>query len=124
MATEWSEFCKASEFTCRDGAVEVQLRDGRRQSVAVEDHGDFYLLRSTVARAAAVQQTSEAILRAWERNRSVFLVGFRIDARGRMIGEARLPKIGLTAEEWQFTVIHVAQECDRFEFQLTGQDSE
>jgi hypothetical protein len=58
----------------------------------------------------------------WRRNRVTELVGFRLDRRGRIIGEAVLPSPGLTAKEWDLYVRAVARACDRFEYVLTGQD--
>jgi len=52
------------------------------------------------------------------------LMGFRIDRRGRLVGEAWVPKAGLTGEEFQLYVRHLAVEADRFEYGLTGRDSE
>ncbi|HEU5178897.1 MAG TPA: hypothetical protein VFU24_15710, partial [Burkholderiales bacterium] len=63
-------------------------------------------------------------LRAWRRNRSSQLVGFRVDQRGRLVGEAWVPKAGLSAQEFQVYVRRVAAECDRFEYLLTGAYSE
>lgn len=71
-----------------------------------------------------VGELSDALVRAWSRNRSVMLAGFRVDERGRMIGESWVPKAGLTASEFQFALRHLAEESDRFEFQLTGRDQE
>ena len=51
------------------------------------------------------------------------LVGFRIDARGRLIGEAWVPKAGVTSSEFTSYLRAVAAECDRFEYQLTGSDA-
>jgi hypothetical protein len=71
-----------------------------------------------------VEEIPDAAVRAWVRNRSVMLVGFRVDERGRMVGESWVPKPGLTAAEFQFILRHLATESDRFEFQLSGQDHE
>ncbi|MCX6929334.1 MAG: YbjN domain-containing protein [Verrucomicrobia bacterium] len=124
MKIDWREFCRATGFAPFDGGVEVRFDNGRSQKVAVEDHSDAFLVCSTVARAATVSEMPDAAMRAWIRNRSVTLVGFRVDERGRMIGEAWILKAGLTAAEFQLYVRTVSQECDRFEFQLTGSDME
>jgi hypothetical protein len=59
---------------------------------------------------------------AWERNRTSDLVGFKIDGRKCLIGEACVPTAGLTADEWGTHVRHVARTCDRMEYLLTGRD--
>jgi hypothetical protein len=41
-----------------------------------------------------------------------------------VVGEAWVPKEGLTAEEFQVYVRAVATESDRFEYALTGRDVE
>lgn len=61
-------------------------------------------------------------LDAWQRNRAVKLVGFRVDARGRLVAEARVPKHGLTPDEFRTYVSAVATEADRLELILTGKD--
>jgi hypothetical protein len=102
--------------------VEVIFANERRQGVRIEDQTDAYRVFSVAAKADKLNNLSNPALVAWERNRSLSLMGFRVDERGRMIGEAWLPKIGLTAEEFQLYVRTVALECDRFEFKLTGRD--
>jgi hypothetical protein len=124
MNINWQQFCKAEGFASDDDGVEVRFDSGRSQKVAVVDHGDAFLLRSIVARQAVVKDVPDAALRAWGRNRCAFLVGFRVDERGRVVGEAWLPKPGITNSEFQIVLRHLATESDRFEFQLTGQDYE
>ena len=124
MNNKWQQFCEAEGFVSNDDGVEVRFESGRSQKVAVEDRGDAFLLRSIVARQAVVNEVPDAALRAWVRNRSAFLVGFRVDERGRVVGEAWIPKPGITNSEFQMVLRHLATESDRFEFQLTGQDHE
>jgi hypothetical protein len=124
MNVNWWQFCKADGFVADDDGVEVRFDNGRSQKVAVEDRGDAFLLRSIVARQAVVNEVPDAALRAWVRNRSAFLVGFRVDERGRVVGETWIPKAGITNSEFQIVLRHLATESDRFEFQLTGRDYE
>jgi hypothetical protein len=42
-------------------------------------------------------------------------VGFKIDGRGRLVGEAWVPPAGLNREEWSVYVRAVARACDRVE---------
>lgn len=58
------------------------------------------------------------------RHRGTTLAGFRIDPRGRLLGESLIPKPGLSAAEFQHWVRVAAAECDRFEHALTGKDVE
>ncbi len=59
---------------------------------------------------------------AWKRNRFSDLIGFKIDGRGRLVGEAWVPVAGLDAEEWALYVGTVARTCDRVEYLLSGRD--
>jgi hypothetical protein len=90
----------------------------------VTEENDVYSLSAVVVRQRTVASLPELPVHTWLRNRAVPLVGFRIDRRNRLVGEAWIPKAGLTAEEFQLYVRTVAIECDRFEYLLTGQDIE
>jgi hypothetical protein len=105
-------------------AVVVDLGHGRRHRVDVRATGDALELSGVVARRAIVEETENAALAAWERNRAVSLVGFRLDNRGRLVGEAWMPTSGLSRDEFLFYVRSTAASCDLFEFQLTGKDRE
>jgi hypothetical protein len=62
-------------------------------------------------------------VRTWRRNRGTELVGFHIDRRRRLMGVTWVPKAGLAEAEFQLCVRTLATECDRYEFELTGQDA-
>ncbi len=61
---------------------------------------------------------------AWLINRYRELVGFKVVERGTIIGEAWVPAIALTAEEWTLYVRTVAKACDQLEYLWTGVDRE
>ena len=124
MSAEWEVLCRGADFLVEAPLVHVQLGDQRRHRVTVEEHGSEYLLSAIVVRRSVVGSDPGLALEAWLRNRTTRLVGFRIDTRGRLIGEAWVPKAGLTAEEFQLVARTVAAECDRFEYALTGRDVE
>lgn len=124
MIPDWRKFCRAKSGRSGEDGFTLQLETGRTQRVRVRNSGDALLLWSVVARSSVVAELREAALLAWERNRLVHLVGFRVDGKGRMVGETWLPKAGLTAGEFDYVARHLAAECDRFEFQLTGEDRE
>ena len=121
---EWSKLCAGDGLSPDGDAIDVKLSAGRRHSVSVRDAGVVYELHSVVVRPGIVRELGDVPLRAWRRNRSSHLVGFRVDQRGRLVGEAWVPKAGLSAEEFQIYVRRVAAECDRFEYLLTGADWE
>jgi hypothetical protein len=122
---EWQQFCRGAEGVTinRDG-IDVISPNARRHRVRVRETADSYDLIAVVARSAALQDVPDAPLRAWRRNRGMQLVGFRTDPKGRMVGEAWVPKAGLGREEFLLYVRRVAAECDEFEFHLTGKDLE
>jgi len=124
MANDWQGYALAEGFTVDGSAIGVSFADGRRQLVNVSEGVEEYRLSSFVVKQAKAESISDLPLQVWKRNRSTAIVGFRIDDRGRLVGEAWVPKLGMTAEEFQLTVRTVAAECDRWEFILTGRDNE
>jgi hypothetical protein len=124
MAADWIRFCRAKDLTVDEPHVDVRFRDERRHRVTVKDEGDAYLISGFVVRQAMVTSLPDLPIQTWIRNRATQLVGFRIDQRLRLVGEAWLPKLGLTSAEFQLYLRTVASECDRFEYILTGRDIE
>lgn len=124
MAADWVRFCQAKDLSVDRSNVDVQFGDGRRHRVTVKDEGDAYIISGFVVRRAVVPLIPDLPVQAWIRNRVTQLVGFRIDQRFRLVGEAWVPKAGLTSEEFQLYLRTVASECDRFEYLLTGRDIE
>jgi hypothetical protein len=132
MRADWVQYCRVTDFTVKESDVEVcfgaaghhQASGERHHRVSVEDLGQEYRLRAFVVRQAVVNSLADLPVTAWSRNWSTSLVGFRIDERGRLVGEAWVPKAGLSAQEFQLYVRTLAAECDRFEYVLTGRDAE
>lgn len=102
----------------------MKFEDERRHRVLVIDEGDAYLISGFVVRQAVVTSIPNLPVQVWTRNRATKLMGFRIDRRLRLVGEAWVPKAGITAEEFQLYLRTVAAECDRFEYIITGRDIE
>ncbi len=124
MAANWLPFCDARDLVANEPYIDVAFGDDRKHRVHVQDEKDAYLLSAFVVRQSVVASHTDLPVQTWLRNRAVALVGFRIDRRGRLVGEAWVPKVELTPEEFQLYVRAVAVECDRFEYLLTGRDSE
>ena len=124
MQLDWKILSRANGFKINGDEICVSLGTGRKQVVQVADAEDTIHLLSFVARAVIVAQIEDAAIQAWQRNRAVALVSFRIDQKGRLLGESWVPKIGLNEIEFQLYVRTLAVECDRFEHQLTGRDVE
>lgn len=123
MVADWRNYCRANNFDVEGNSVLVDLPGSRVQRVSIHDEQDVYLLTSIVARAAVIAEIDSLPFQVWERNHGTELLGFKIDARGRLIGEAWVSKAGLTGSEFTTYLHAVASECDRFEYQLTGLDA-
>lgn len=124
METDWQDLLTGSEYQLREGSVTVTLPSGRKHAVAVTREGDAFHVSGIVARRNVVEAIEGPALRAWQRNRASQLVGFRLDKRGRLVGEAWVPLAGLGEAEFRLYVRSVAKACDRFEYLLTGADRE
>jgi hypothetical protein len=124
MSREWACLCKGAGFAAFGDEIEVRFADDRHHRVRVDDEGDAFRVVGVVARRGALEKLENIALQAWRRNRSTQLVGFRRDDRGRLVGEAWVPKAGLSGEEFATYVRQVAAECDRLEYLLTGRDTE
>jgi hypothetical protein len=121
---EWREFCVgAPDLIAGNAGVTVRFSN-RRQRIDVRTGDGVIELRGVVARRAVAVQIERVALVAWERNRAGSLVGFRVDDRGRLVGEAWVPTRGLTRDEFLFYLRTTAAACDLFEYQLTGKDLE
>jgi len=124
-SSDWKRWCRGhADIALAGDAVVVTFVGERHHRVEVVDAGEAYELTGLVARHLALKSVPNAHLRAWERNRATQLVGFRVDRRGRLVGNAWAPKPGMGADEFLHYVRRVALECDRFEFILTGKDNE
>ena len=122
---DWRKICAGVRDLQFDGdAVLVTLVGGFQHRVEVEPKHDAIELRAIVARRGVVEGLDIPALAMWRRNRASTLVGFRLDNRGRLVGESWVPGAGLTTDEFLVYVRNIAAACDRFEFQLTGKDRE
>ena len=123
MNADWRQLARSAGHAVRDDSIEVAFDGGRRQVVHIDESNEgSHRLWSVAAQPAVVRELREPRLQMWRRNRVTELVGFRLDKRGRIIGEVLLPSPGLTANEWELYIRAVARACDRFEYLLTGQD--
>lgn len=122
---DWRGFCRGeSDLSVDQNDIVVTFADERVHRVSVHESADSYEFSAVVARAAVIREIDDAPLRAWRRNRATQLLGFRIDAKGRLVGEAWAARPGIDREEFLMYVRRVATECDLFEFHLTGKDRE
>jgi hypothetical protein len=124
MNVNWRSFCSAKNLTVDGEFIRVSFHEGRQHTVHVQEEADCFYFKAVVARSALVATLDAAVVMTWVRNRTVSLIGFRIDQRGRLLGEARVPKVGITREEFCLYVNTVAGQSDRFEQQIVGVDQE
>ena len=124
MGANWRSFCHGQRLQLEGDEVTVGFDNGRHHRVRIHETDDTFEMHAIVARAAAVQSVSDLPLRIWRHNRASQLVGFRRDTRGRVYAEGWVAKAGLTKDEFLFVLRRVAAESDRFEFILTGRDTE
>lgn len=124
MSPNWQTFCRAKDLSVDGDSVDVTFENGRRHRVFVATEPDGFSLRAKVVRPSTVEVIVDLALTTWLRNRATKLVGFRVDKRGWLVGEAWVPTAGLTPSEFQTYVRAVAAESDRFEYAITGRDIE
>jgi hypothetical protein len=121
---DWKKLCRTAGLVVEGEAVHVGLPGDRGHRVVVRDEGETLELSGVVVGKKGLKNLEGAAVAAFRRNRTSQIVGFRIDARDGMVGEAWLSKHGLTAAELVLHVRSVAAECDRLEYLLTGKDDE
>jgi predicted RNA-binding protein (virulence factor B family) len=107
-------------------ALVVTFASGRRQVVAVGRRADHVVFTSRVVGAGRVKSMSWGALAelVWPRNRQTALVAFALDRERRLVGRVEHPVKTLDAAELRVIVLHLARECDRFEYLLTGRDEQ
>lgn len=116
-------------WTLVGDTIQVRLREGgRSQTVRVSQEQDRYVFRSVVLSLSAATRTRNGrrriAYRAWRRNGSKPLVTFAFDEDDRLIGLIEVPAATLDHEELDLYIETLARECDRFEYVLTGGDTE
>jgi hypothetical protein len=122
---DWRQLCHGQEGVYVDeDEVEVLVADERYKRVTIQETAESFELSTIVARPAETEAIPDVSLRAWRRNRAMQLIGFRIDEKDRLVGEAWVPKAGLSRGELLLYIKRVAAECDLFEYNLTGKNRE
>jgi hypothetical protein len=127
LSGDWKSLAREAGFrVSNDNSILVRLDSVGRQTVYADPEQSDGALRcwTVIAARKTLSDTgAESPFRyAWERNRFSDLVGFGVDARGRLIGETWIPLVGLTADELALHVRELARVCDWHEFRLTGDD--
>lgn len=112
----------------RSGVAELTLLGGRKQTVYIESDAGRYMLTSCVLGKQRVENLYEKYSErglastVWNRNNHSDVVEFVFDDTGRLIGRIAQVRETMDRKELLFYLQRLAQECDRFEYLLTGKD--
>jgi hypothetical protein len=106
------------------GRATVEFPNGRTQEIRIDVSDDRYTLTSRVMGKARVEQQGLDRLAAlvWDRNPTSDIVEFTFDLQSRLIGRVEQLRDTLDRQELLFAITRLAEECDRFEYVLTGRD--
>jgi hypothetical protein len=124
MEFEWRSISKKEKLKVEGETITFAMEDGRTQRVTISENDKEFILSSIVVRRKIVEDNPDIPMEAWIKNRSMQLIGFRIDDAKRLVAEVWLPKVGLTSDEFLFRLKMLAAEADRYEYILTGKDVE
>ncbi len=127
MPVNWKALARVAGHKVVGDQVILRLANGRRQAVNVDASASDVLRIWTVILYAAKAQlliNGDALAYAWQRNRLSDLLGFTVDARGRLVSEAWVPHEQLTAAEFDVYLREVARVSDYHEMRLTGIDEQ
>ena len=104
--------------------VTIAFRSERAQKIRMLARYDHYVFISRILGSRRVDKMSwsELARRVWPRNRRTPLVTFMLDKQGRLVGRIEHPQATLGEAELRAILLHLARECDRLEFLLTGRD--
>lgn len=122
MRNDWRKYCCTPDIMPYGYTATVTFGNDRKHVIRIEEAEGEYRVWAIIARQSIVSGQDDLQLRIWQRNHGSKLVSYRIDQKGRLIGEAWVPKAGLTEDEFRLYARTVAAECDRFEYLLTGRD--
>lgn len=130
--SDLSDLLAAADLKITGRRVKVSFPNSRSHVVSVSEKDDSWELRGVVLsfdgapEKYGVEESDllAVALRAWQRNGTARLCGFRVDSGGSLVGEATVPKIGLKAPELQERVRALARACDLLEAHWRGRDEE
>jgi hypothetical protein len=118
---DWRLLCHGAEgISTKRNGVEMFTADERRHRIGIVETPHTYELTGVVARVTAMDPWIDLPIRVWRRNRAMQLVGFRTDQKGRVVGNAWVPKAGLGRDEFLNYLRRLVAECGLFRYYLTG----
>jgi hypothetical protein len=118
---DWS-----ARLSVEDSVVTVSFDSGRVQRIHLATRDDHYTFTSRILGSQRLDKYSwtELARIVWLRNRRTPLITFMLDERGRLVGRVEHPAATLDPEELRTILLHLARECDRLEYLLTGRDEQ
>jgi hypothetical protein len=129
LNADWEALSRDAALTYEGNVIRVDCGHERQQDVHVEETGES-LIRlwsrvTTLRRLAKVYpEAGHAERELCLINRYRELVGFKVNERRMVIGEAWVMTVDLTVDEWGLYVRTLAKACDRMEYRWTGGDRE
>jgi hypothetical protein len=96
----------------------------RKQAVSFSCFKKYIVFESLVMKKINIQGIGyhQILQKMWQRNNSVDLVGFCINEKGNLVGQITQLLDFLDYDEFEFYILSLAREADRFEYILTGAD--
>lgn len=108
--------------------IKIAISGGsRQQKVNISRNSNLYEISSIVLRGKAIKNDKnlyDIAYRAFRKNAHKELVNFSFDNNGNLVGLITQPVEYLHDAELKLYINVIAQECDRFEYKLTGEDKE
>jgi hypothetical protein len=123
LSADWKALTREAGLRPDGASIRVPCGSDRFHVVNVADD-EPHAIRIWSRVVTGGNAPDGAALQAWKMNRFRELVGFKEEERGRIIGEAWIPRAGLTSDEWRVHVLTLARACDRLEYLWTGRDVE
>jgi hypothetical protein len=127
LSADWKTLCREAGLRYQAGSIQIPCGNDRFQDVRVDvsNPGVTRLWSRVASRGQLRLERSEMEhpeIEVWLINRYRELVGFKVVERGTIIGEAWIPMIEVSADEWRLYAETVAKACDRLEYLWTGGD--
>ena len=122
MAADWTDLVDHVHDVIGD-VITVHVGRGRRHDVWVLECEDGCELAGYVGDASLLIDSGLSIVDLWIRNRTMRLAQYAVDAVGDVWVSSWAPSAGITSQDFEVLLRHVAAEADRLEYLLTGQDA-
>ena len=121
-----SELAPGTTLQPEPDHVLVTFPSRRTQKILLAAGNQSYVFTSRIIgrRRVANMSWTELARLVWPRNRRTPLVAFMLDPQDRLIGRIDHPTATLDPPELQAILLHLARECDRLEYLLTGRDEQ